>query len=247
MNRRATSRERNPSDVPSHAYNGICSRLEDTGSVRIEGKEFLESPVSRARLQPTPPEYQERNSFVNRKREFRLTNSSAPSKRCQDGGFHTLGRGLLPAAVRNGSALVIAVPTHRDPSGEREPMVRRWRLEGEMDCLRVATIRPARARQELRRLALLFDHVFAARTANQSSHPARKSPAIRTPDLLDQCSIRSSQGTIGIDLGSLISGTHSEINWSRYDGLRPCFGKTIMATSAISNGNTVVVRHSRSQ
>jgi hypothetical protein len=32
-----------------------------------EGKEFLESPVSRARLQPTPPEYQDGNSFVNRK------------------------------------------------------------------------------------------------------------------------------------------------------------------------------------
>src|SRR5271169_2947520 len=67
MSRFAASIERKPSEVPSGAYNGICSRLEDTCSVGIEGKEFLESPVSRARLQPTPPEYQERNSVVNSK------------------------------------------------------------------------------------------------------------------------------------------------------------------------------------
>ena len=84
MNRCAASRERNPSEAPSHPYKGICSRLEGTGSVETEGKEFLESPVSRARLKPTPDKYQDRNSFVNRKREFRLTNSSPLSKRCRD-------------------------------------------------------------------------------------------------------------------------------------------------------------------
>src|SRR5664279_1333769 len=67
MSRVAASIERKPSEVPSDAYNGICSRLEDTWSVGIEGKEFIESPVSRARPQPTPPEYQERNSVVNSK------------------------------------------------------------------------------------------------------------------------------------------------------------------------------------
>src|ERR1039457_5514143 len=67
MSRFAASIKRKPSEVPSDAYNGICSRLEDTGGVGIEGMEFLESPVSRARLQPTPPKYQERNSVVNRR------------------------------------------------------------------------------------------------------------------------------------------------------------------------------------
>src|ERR1035437_2063292 len=83
MNRFAASTERVTSEVPSGPYNGICSRLEGTGRLETEGKEFLESPFSRARPQLTPPEYQERNSFVNRKREFRLTNSSAPPKRCR--------------------------------------------------------------------------------------------------------------------------------------------------------------------
>ena len=41
--------ERKPSEVPSDAYNGTCSRLEDAWSVGIEGEEFFESPVSRAR------------------------------------------------------------------------------------------------------------------------------------------------------------------------------------------------------
>src|ERR1039457_3206499 len=81
MSRLAAPTERRQREVPSGAYNGICSRLEDTGSVGIEGMEFIDSPVSRARPQLTPPEYQERNSFVNRKREFRRRNSSAPSKR----------------------------------------------------------------------------------------------------------------------------------------------------------------------
>src|SRR5450759_1380520 len=67
MSRVAASIERKPSEVPSGAYNGICSRLEDTWSVGIEGKEFIESPVSRARPQLTSPEYQTRNSVVNRK------------------------------------------------------------------------------------------------------------------------------------------------------------------------------------
>src|SRR5664279_5145493 len=67
MSRVAASIERKPSEVPSDAYNGICSRLEDTWSIGTEGKEFFESPVSRARPQLTPPEYQERNSVVNSK------------------------------------------------------------------------------------------------------------------------------------------------------------------------------------
>jgi hypothetical protein len=67
MSRLAASIGRKPSEVPSDAYNGICSRLEDTWNVGIEGKEFIESPVSRARPQLTSPEYQERNSVVNRK------------------------------------------------------------------------------------------------------------------------------------------------------------------------------------
>ena len=67
MSRVAASIERKPSEVPSDAYNGICSRLEDTSNVGIEGKEFIESPVSRARPQLTSPEYQKRNSVVNRK------------------------------------------------------------------------------------------------------------------------------------------------------------------------------------
>ena len=66
MSRFAASIARKPSEVPSGAYNGICSRLEDTWSVGIEGKEFIESPVSRARPQLTSPEYQKRNSVVNR-------------------------------------------------------------------------------------------------------------------------------------------------------------------------------------
>src|ERR1035437_3993912 len=48
MSRFSASRERKPSEVPSGAYNGIRSRLEDTGVLDTEGKEFLESPVSRA-------------------------------------------------------------------------------------------------------------------------------------------------------------------------------------------------------
>ena|ERR1019366_1053787 len=79
MSRFAASSERKPSEVPSAAYNGICSRLEDTGVLEPEGKEFLESPVSRARPKLTPDDYQERSSFVNRKRKFRLTNSLALS------------------------------------------------------------------------------------------------------------------------------------------------------------------------
>jgi hypothetical protein len=67
MSRLAASIGRKPSEVPSGPYIGICSRLGDTLSGGIEGKEFIESPVSRARPQLTSPEYQERNSVVNRK------------------------------------------------------------------------------------------------------------------------------------------------------------------------------------
>jgi len=69
MSRFAASSERKPSEAPSDAYNGICSRLEDTLSVGNGGKEFIESPVSQARPQATPPEYQERISVVNREFE----------------------------------------------------------------------------------------------------------------------------------------------------------------------------------
>jgi hypothetical protein len=48
MSRLAASIDRKPSEVPSDAYNGICSRLEDTWSVGKEGKEVIESPVSRS-------------------------------------------------------------------------------------------------------------------------------------------------------------------------------------------------------
>ena len=41
--------------------------MEDTWSVGIEGKEFLERPVSQAMPQLASPEYQERNSVVNSK------------------------------------------------------------------------------------------------------------------------------------------------------------------------------------
>src|ERR1039457_6063501 len=67
MRRFAASMARKPSEVPSGAYNGIFSRLEDTLVVWIEGKEFIESPVSRARPQLTSIEYQARNSVVNSK------------------------------------------------------------------------------------------------------------------------------------------------------------------------------------
>jgi hypothetical protein len=106
MSRFAALIERKPSEVPSGAYNGICSRLEDTGSVRSEGKEFIESPVSRARPQLTPDNYQERSSFVNSEREFRLTNSSAPSKRCR---VSVATNGGTRAAAGSGESWTCAV------------------------------------------------------------------------------------------------------------------------------------------
>src|ERR1019366_10097549 len=72
MSRFAPSTERKPSEVPSGAYNGICSRLEDTGVLEPEGKEFLESPVSRAGLEPTSCIAKTEFTRQQRKLSFRL-------------------------------------------------------------------------------------------------------------------------------------------------------------------------------
>jgi hypothetical protein len=75
-------------------------------------------------MQPTPDKYQEQNSFVNRKREFRLTNSSAPPSDAEARFRHARTTAAAGQPVRNGSALLIAVNTHSHPSGELKPTVR---------------------------------------------------------------------------------------------------------------------------
>jgi hypothetical protein len=73
MSRFAASSERKPSEVPSGAYNGIRSRLEDTGVLGPEGKELIESPVSRAKVQPIPLNIRNGIQSSTVKFEYQLT------------------------------------------------------------------------------------------------------------------------------------------------------------------------------
>ena len=81
----------------------FCARPAGTSLLERMGLEPSEGalvrPVSQARPAAYPPEYQVRNSFVNRQSEFRLTNSSAFSNiKTQERGEPPQQDGIDPVA-----------------------------------------------------------------------------------------------------------------------------------------------------
>src|ERR1019366_10526078 len=143
MSRFAPSTERKPSDVPSGAYNGICSRLEGTGVLKSKGRSFWRVP-SLGRRCNLSPEYQKRNSVVNRKSELQITSSSAcsdggrrPIRTCRPDTAHSGGRHKRSSLLRvtllvaNGRRKGRTNTLRRKPEWARVPHIGVWRITRE--------------------------------------------------------------------------------------------------------------------